>query len=348
MRKLLLVIFTICLFSLPLLADGPYHHYENESNDIPPLSDSIPIGDTIVAVNGITGDNQDWFDYCVYLGNHWDTIIVTIYSATYGPALYVDVCTENPAVVQHTLNGIGDSFSYVVANEARHYICVYSMVPDNNYTVIIENQDEATLPVVLSSFAGTFSSSFVGIQWTTQTETELSGYNVLRNETNDLGSALQVNSNIIPSTNTSTTHDYSYRDQEIAFNTTYYYWLQSVNMDGTCEHYGPVTVNTTTPEGNETPEIVVNSGMDPAYPNPFGNETNIKFRLNSDMLAKLDIYNLKGEKVRSIFAGELIKGTHTYKWDGRNSRGETVSSGLYMGRLTTPTGIFSSKLYLFK
>jgi len=290
MRKLLLVIFTICLFSMPLLANGPYHHYETENNDVPPLSDIIPVGDTIVAVNGNTGDNPDWFNYCVFLGHHWDTITVTIYSASNGPALYVDVCTEDPAVVQHVLNGIGDTFSFVVANEARHYICVYSTVPANEYIVIIENQDEATLPVVLSSFAGTFNANFVGIQWTTQTETEMSGYNVLRNESNDMATAFKVNSAIIPSTNTSTVQNYSYRDQEIAFNTTYYYWLESVNMNGTCEHYGPVTVSTTTPEGNETPEIVVASGMDPAYPNPFGDETNIKFRLSSDTNAKFGRY----------------------------------------------------------
>ena len=348
MKKLILVIFTIFLFAISLFAQTVYNMNESEGNSTPPTADLVPIGTNVVNLFGVTGDDDDWFNYCVFLVHHWDTIQVTITDATNGPALYVDVCTEDPGVVQHVLNGIGDSFTYIVANEANHYIRVYSTVPANSYEVTIYNAEEETLPVVLSSFTGEFNNGLVGLKWITQSETDLSGYNVLRNENNTLETALMVNGGIISPTNSSTEHLYTYQDQETETNHEYYYWLESVNRDGTVEHYGPVTVSTTTSGGNTTPEIVEVTGMDSAYPNPFGTETNVKFRLSNDMNVKLDIYNLKGQKIRSLYNGELSKGVHSYKWDGKNSNGKSISSGLYFGRLTTPTGVFNSKLYLFK
>lgn len=348
MKKLILVIFTICLFSLPLLANGPYYGIETENNDTPAMADLVPIGAPYVFLNGTASGNDDWFEYCVYLGNHWDTIVVTIVAASDEGNLYVDVCTEDPLVVLHTLHLIGDTFSYVVANEDDHYIKVYATASGSSYSVKVENLNEATLPVVLSSFTGECNNGLVGLKWVTQSETDLSGYNVLRNESNSLASALQVNQGIISATNTSTIQQYTYEDQEVETNQFYYYWLESVNRDGSMDHYGPVTVSTTNPGGNDTPDIGIITGIEPAYPNPFSDATNLKFRLSSDMNVRLDIYNLKGEKIRTVYSGDLLKGNHSYRWDGKNDKGNPISSGLYLSRLTTPTGVFYSKLNLLK
>ncbi len=343
MKKLFIAIFILTLFTIPLIAV-----LETENNDIPPLANVVPVGSYVDDQVGMipVDVDVDWYTYHVNVGN---PILVTIMFATFPPALFVDVCTDNPFVVQATLNLITwPSVMFIAQNGNMHYIKVYSTVDNNNYVVRLQNLQDPTLPVVLSSFTADYNSGFVGIQWTTQSETELSGYNVLRNEACDMATASQVNFGIIPSTNTSNVQNYSYQDQEIESNVTYYYWLQAVNMDGTMEHYGPVTVNTNDIGGNTTPEIVQFTGMDTAYPNPFGEETNLKIRLNANMNVKLDIYDIKGQKIRSIFAGELDKGIHRYKWDGKNIHGSTVSSGIYLSRLTTPTGVYSTKLHFVK
>ena len=70
------------------------------------------------------------------------------------------------------------------------------------------------------------------------------------------------------------------------------------------------------------------------YPNPFNPETWIPYQLASDADVSIIIYNQSGERVRTIPIGDQTAGSYITKgraayWDGRNGRGELVSSGLY-------------------
>jgi hypothetical protein len=69
------------------------------------------------------------------------------------------------------------------------------------------------------------------------------------------------------------------------------------------------------------------------YPNPFNPETEIRFTLNSAQTVQLDIYNILGQKIRSLIDDRREAGTHTIRWDGRNSAGQTVGSGVYFYRI---------------
>ncbi len=76
------------------------------------------------------------------------------------------------------------------------------------------------------------------------------------------------------------------------------------------------------------------------YPNPFNPETWIPYDLGQDGTVDINIYNLKGETVRKIRIGYQIAGTYRTKdraayWDGRNTDGEPVSSGVYYYSLNT-------------
>ncbi|HPI26226.1 MAG TPA: T9SS type A sorting domain-containing protein [Candidatus Cloacimonadota bacterium] len=84
------------------------------------------------------------------------------------------------------------------------------------------------------------------------------------------------------------------------------------------------------------------------YPNPFNPETNISFVLAKDMSARLDIYNVRGQKVSTLCNSELTKGKHTLQWNGRDAQGRKVASGIYFSRLQTPDGSFSQKMMLMK
>ncbi len=84
------------------------------------------------------------------------------------------------------------------------------------------------------------------------------------------------------------------------------------------------------------------------YPNPFNPETNISFVLAKDMSARLDIYNVRGQKVSTLCNSELTKGKHTLQWNGRDAQGRKVASGIYFSRLATPDGSFSQKMMLMK
>jgi hypothetical protein len=81
----------------------------------------------------------------------------------------------------------------------------------------------------------------------------------------------------------------------------------------------------------------VNS-LEQNYPNPFINngrtETNIKFNLESDAHARVEIFNVKGQKVKTLTDTKMKAGMHQVKWDGRNHQNKNVSSGVYLYKLS--------------
>ena len=84
------------------------------------------------------------------------------------------------------------------------------------------------------------------------------------------------------------------------------------------------------------------------YPNPFLGETTISFSVPSDMKAGLSIYNLKGQKIKTISSGKMSRGDHQTAWDGTDQNNIPVSSGIYMYRLETPIKTISRKLILMR
>jgi hypothetical protein len=84
------------------------------------------------------------------------------------------------------------------------------------------------------------------------------------------------------------------------------------------------------------------------YPNPFNPTTNISFVLGSDMPVKLDIFNVRGQKVKTLCDLPLSKGKHSLLWDGRDGANRPVASGIYFYRLSTPEGIRTQKMMLMK
>ena len=73
------------------------------------------------------------------------------------------------------------------------------------------------------------------------------------------------------------------------------------------------------------------------FPNPFNNQTTIKYDIPSLMVNTVDveihIYNTLGKLVRTIDEGANLPGQHTIIWDGKNDDGEKVSSGVYFYQL---------------
>jgi hypothetical protein len=69
------------------------------------------------------------------------------------------------------------------------------------------------------------------------------------------------------------------------------------------------------------------------YPNPFNPTTTISFDVSGNSHVKqhtiLSIYDLRGRHVKLLINSELESGNHRVVWDGRNDRGEIVSSGIY-------------------
>jgi len=69
------------------------------------------------------------------------------------------------------------------------------------------------------------------------------------------------------------------------------------------------------------------------YPNPFNPETTIRYQLAKTGQVDLVIYNMLGQKVRTLINGAKTFGNHVQIWDGKNDRGQIVPTGIYFYRL---------------
>ncbi len=84
------------------------------------------------------------------------------------------------------------------------------------------------------------------------------------------------------------------------------------------------------------------------YPNPFNPSTTITFSIPSEMVCNLDVYNIRGQKVKTLLNENRMAGRHSVVWDGKDANGRSVSSGVYFYRLTTPNRTHISKMLLMK
>lgn len=85
------------------------------------------------------------------------------------------------------------------------------------------------------------------------------------------------------------------------------------------------------------------------YPNPFNPSTTLKFDVpkNSDLL-ELSVYNILGKKVKTLYSGGVKAGNFSYKWDGKNSAGKIMPTGVYFAILKTKSFTQTIKMMLIK
>jgi len=85
--------------------------------------------------------------------------------------------------------------------------------------------------------------------------------------------------------------------------------------------------------GNDENEIITHNNKLFNYPNPFNPETRINFELEQDAKVKLEIYNMKGQKIITLVNENLTAGYHSQTWHGNDEKGNKVTSGVYLYRL---------------
>jgi flagellar hook assembly protein FlgD len=69
------------------------------------------------------------------------------------------------------------------------------------------------------------------------------------------------------------------------------------------------------------------------FPNPFNPSTTIEFLIQTNSYIELSIYNIKGQKIKTIAQNVFEKGYHSIIWNGDNESNKPVSSGIYYYKL---------------
>ncbi|HNX03618.1 MAG TPA: T9SS type A sorting domain-containing protein [Candidatus Cloacimonas sp.] len=245
---------------------------------------------------------------------------------------------------------INTSYSFVWIVGVGVYTGPFPMTIDipaggKNSDVEIQYGDggDPTLPVELSYFAATLTAeNFVNIAWTTQTETNMNGFNIYRSDSDILSSAIQIA--YIPATNTSTTQNYKHIDREVENGNTYYYWLECVETNGQSIFNGPSSVYV---DGPTTPELPNCTTMNNAYPNPFraGEGTTIKVNVKAGDNGTVTIYNILGQVVKTF---PVNQGSNNLTWNARDSKGNLCGNGIYFYKLSTNSLNQTKKMVIVK
>ncbi len=182
-----------------------------------------------------------------------------------------------------------------------------------------------TLEVELSSFSAVLTAQYmVKLTWITESETNLLGFRIYRSEIANQADAVLITPTLIYGTNTSSQQVYSFQDNEVISDTTYYYWLECVFMSGYSTFHGPVSVYVEAPDIPVLPEVPM---VHSPYPNPFISLTNIGVAVPADITANVIISHPWYGTVKTF--APINPGTYNLRWDGRNIDGDFVANGLY-------------------
>ncbi len=84
------------------------------------------------------------------------------------------------------------------------------------------------------------------------------------------------------------------------------------------------------------------------YPNPFNPTTAIGYQLIANSFVTLKVYDMLGREVATVVNEMGTPGKHTAVWDGKNDRGESVSSGIYLCQLRAGSSVMARKMVLLK
>jgi hypothetical protein len=99
----------------------------------------------------------------------------------------------------------------------------------------------------------------------------------------------------------------------------------------------------------QEPGVIPESYMlEQNYPNPFNPSTQILFNLPKTEKISLIVYNLLGQKVATLVDGLLEQGAHAATWNGRDSRGVQLPSGVYFYTLKTASFVATRKMMMLK
>jgi len=92
--------------------------------------------------------------------------------------------------------------------------------------------------------------------------------------------------------------------------------------------------------GEDTNNVSLNQNI----PNPFSNETRIYFNIEKANKIELSIYNIYGQRIKTLLNKTLKKGEHFVDWNGSDNHGNIVSDGIYFYTLKINKKRISKKL----
>ena len=128
----------------------------------------------------------------------------------------------------------------------------------------------------------------------------------------------------------------------------YDYTVAAVYAFGTSDQCDPVSVMVEIVPNDDFDKAPVKTALTGNYPNPFNPETTIKYTLKNDSNVNITIYNIKGQKVKTLLNKFDTAGNHEIVWNGKSDTGHNVGTGVYFYKMTTGKYTKINKMTLLK
>jgi flagellar hook assembly protein FlgD len=106
-----------------------------------------------------------------------------------------------------------------------------------------------------------------------------------------------------------------------------------------------IDFNLMTGVGND---IIAATKLNSNYPNPFNPITHIAYSIRESGNVTLEVYNLKGQLVKSLLNEVIETGDYTITWNGTDNSNKSVSSGVYFYKMKTQNYNSTKKMILMK
>jgi len=191
---------------------------------------------------------------------------------------------------------------------------------------------EVPTPITLADFSAAVTSEGIELAWETASETENNGFNIYRNG--------ELITYVQGAGTSSEPHNYSYTDKNVIPGNTYTYVLADLSFASVENRFEDraVTLSVTSED-----LLVQNYKVGSAYPNPFNPSATLDYSLTETNDVNVDIFNMKGEKITSLFNGEQAAGAYSLTWNAEN-----INSGIYILRVSIGNHLETQKLLLVK
>ena len=211
----------------------------------------------------------------------------------------------------------------------------------------IQTVVDYSLPVELVSFTANGDHGFISLEWITESELKNLGFILERKDEEQTEfqaiASYETHDELRGQGNSSEQYTYTYRDAAVQPDIRYSYRLIQVDIDG-ARHVSQEVV-----EATALAPLPAEFTLSQNYPNPFNPSTKIAFSLPRAEDVTLIVYDIIGNKVIEILKNQRYEaGNWTITWDGNDSRGKQVASGLYFYTIRAGKYTASKKMTLLK
>jgi CubicO group peptidase (beta-lactamase class C family) len=194
----------------------------------------------------------------------------------------------------------------------------------------------ASIPVELTSFTAISNGDEVTLNWTTSTETNNAGFEILRFTQND--NEWKLIGYVSGFGTTTEPKSYSYTDLKVSAG-KYTYRLKQIDFDGSYDYSPEVEVEVSAP---------LTFSLEQNYPNPFNPITTIKYSIPTQSKVVIKIFDILGNEIATLVNDEKPSGSYELEFSVDQDSSHDISSGIYFYQLRSGSFIETKKMILMK